>query len=91
MKNRIAVFANGYNRYATLKALDGMKTVGAEKDFDIDVFVGYAAFNDSPDLNTGRAGIYWLPKLENYEGVIVFSGLINDFNVAKQICLNAKE
>lgn len=91
MKNRIAVFANGYNRYATLKALDGMKTVGAEKDFDIDVFVGYAAFNDSPELNTGRAGIYWLPRLENYDGVIVFSGLINDFNVAKQICLNAKE
>ena len=91
MKNRIAVFANGYNRYCTLKALDGMRTVSSEKDFDIDVFVGYAAFNDSADLNTGRAGIYWLPKLENYDGAIVFSGLINDFNVAKQICLNAKE
>ena len=91
MKNRIAVFANGYNRYCTLKALDGMRTVGSEKDFDIDVFVGYAAFNDSPDLNTGRAGIYWLPRLENYDGVIVFSGLINDFDIAKRICLNAKE
>lgn len=91
MKNRIAVFANGYNRYCTLKALDGMKTVGSERDFDIDVFVGYAAFNDSADLNTGRAGIYWLPKMENYDGVVVFSGLINDFSVAKRICLNAKE
>jgi len=39
MKNRIAVFANGYNRYATLKALDGMRTVASEKDFDIDAFV----------------------------------------------------
>ena len=91
MKNRIAVFANGYNRYCTLQALEGMKVTGAKKDFDIDVFIGYAAFNDSADLNTGRAGIYWLPKLENYDGVIVFSGLINDFSVAKQICLNAKE
>ena len=91
MKNRIAVFANGYNRYATLKALDGMRTVASVKDFDIDVFVGYAAFNDSPEFNAGRAGIYWLPKLENYDGIIVFSGLINDFDTAKQICLNARE
>ena len=91
MKNRIAVFANGYNRYATLKALDGMRTVASEKDFDIDAFVGYAAYNESPELNAGRAGIYWLPKLENYDGVIVFSGLINDFDTAKQICLNARE
>ena len=91
MKNRIAVFANGYNRYCTLKALEGMKTVGCEKDFDIDVFVGYASFNDSTDLNKGRSGIYWLPKLENYDGVIVFSGLINDFETAKKLCLNAKK
>ena len=90
MKNRIAVFANGYNRYCTLQALEGMKKIGNEKDFDIDVFVGYAAYNDSADLNKGRAGIYWLPRLENYDGVIVFSGLINDFDVAKKICLEAK-
>lgn len=91
MKNRIAVFANGYNRYCTLQALEGMKKIGNEKDFDIDVFVGYAAYNDSAELNKGRAGIYWLPRLENYDGVIVFSGLINDFDVAKKICLEAKE
>lgn len=91
MKNRIAVFANGYNRHCTLKALEGMKAVGSEKDFDIDVFVGYASYNDSTDFNKGRSGIYWLPKLENYDGVIVFSGLINDFDTAKQICLNARE
>ena len=91
MKNKIAVFANGYNRYCTLKALEGMKTVGREKDFDIDVFVGYASFNDSADFNKGRSGIYWLPKLEDYDGVIVFSGLINDFEIAKKLCMNAKK
>lgn len=90
MNNRIAVFANGYNRFCTMQALEGMQKIGADKDFDIDVFVGYAAFNDSADLNKGRAGIYWLPKLDNYDGVIVFSGLINDFDVAKKLCLNAK-
>ena len=90
MKSRIAVFANGYNRYCTLQALEGMKVTGSDKDFDIDVFVGYASFNDNSDFNKGRVGIYWLPKLENYDGVIVFSGLINDFNVAKELCLTAK-
>lgn len=90
MKHRIAVFSNGYNGSITLKAIEGIKKYAAIKDFDTHFYIGFAASNENDSFNVGQFNIYKLAKLEEYDGLIVFSGLLNDPILAQQACKEAK-
>ena len=91
MKNRIAIFSNGYNGSITLKAIEGIKRFAAVKDFDTHFYIGFAASNEKPTFNVGQFNIYQLAKLEEYDGLIVFSGLLNNPALAEECCRQAKE
>ena len=91
MKHRIAVFSNGYNGSITLKAIEGIKRYAAIKDFDTHFYIGFAASNENDSFNVGQFNIYKLAKLEEYDGLIVFSGLLNDPILAQQACKEAKK
>ena len=91
MKNRIAIFSNGYNGSITLKAIEGIKRFAAEKDFDTHFYIGFAASNEKPTFNVGQFNIYQLARLEEYDGLIVFSGLLNNPDLAKEACQHAKD
>ena len=53
MKNRIAIFSNGYNGSITLKAIEGIRKYAAIKDFDTHFYIGFAAYNEKPTFNVG--------------------------------------
>ena len=91
MKHRIAVFSNGYNGSITLKAIEGIRKYAAIKDFDTHFYIGFAASNENDTFNVGQFNIYKLAKLEEYDGLIVFSGLLNDPILAQQACKEAKK
>ena len=91
MKHRIAVFSNGYNGSITLKAIEGIRKYAAVKDFDTHFYIGFAASNENDTFNVGQFNIYKLAKLEEYDGLIVFSGLLNDPTLAQQACKEAKK
>ena len=91
MKHRIAVFSNGYNGSITLKAIEGIKKYATIKDFDTHFYIGFAASNENDTFNVGQFNIYKLAKLEEYDGLIVFSGLLNDPILAQQACKEAKK
>ena len=91
MKHRIAIFSNGYNGSITLKAIEGIKRFAAVRDFDTHFYIGFAASNEKPTFNIGQFNIYQLAKLEEYDGLIVFSGLLNNPALAEECCRQAKE
>ena len=91
MKHRIAIFSNGYNGSITLKAIEGIKRYAAIKDFDTHFYIGFAASNEKETFNVGQFNIYQLAKLEEYDGVIVFSGLLNNPDLAKKECQDARD
>ena len=91
MKHRIAIFSNGYNGSITLKAIEGIKRYAAVKDFDTHFYIGFAASNEKPTFNVGQFNIYQLAKLEEYDGLIVFSGILNNPELAEKCCNAAKE
>ena len=91
MKNRIAVYSNGFNGSITLKAIEGIKKYAELKDIDAHFYIGFASGNRKDTINIGQFNIYKLAKLEEYDGLIVFSGLLNDDSFAKEIIKNAKK
>ncbi len=91
MKHRIAIYSNGYNGNITLKALEGFKKYAAVRDFDIHFYIGFAAYNETEMFNVGQFNIYKLVKYEEYDGIIVFSGLLNDNALAERICREARD
>ena len=91
MKHRIAIYSNGYNGTITLKAIEGIKRYASIKDFDIHFYISFAANNRKAATNEGQLNIYNLAKLEEYDGLIVFSNLLNNIPTAEKLCREAKE
>ena len=91
MKHRIAIYSNGYNGTITLKAIEGIRKYAAIKDFDIHFYISFAANNRTSEINAGQLNIYNLARLEEYDGLIVFSNLLNNIPTAERLCREAKE
>ena len=91
MKHRIAIYSNGYNGSITLKALEGIKKYAAANDLDIHFYISFAANNRSDGTNKGQLNIYNLAKLEEYDGLIVFSNLLNNISTAEELCTAASK
>ena len=91
MKHRIAIYSNGYNGSITLKAIEGIKKYAAANDLDIHFYISFAANNRQPEINAGQLNIYNLARLDEYDGLIVFSNLLNNIPTAERLCLEAKE
>lgn len=90
MKHRIAIYSNGYNGSITLKAIEGIKRYAAANDLDIHFYISFAANNRSESTNKGQLNIYDLARLDEYDGLIVFSNLLNNISTAEKLCTDAR-
>ncbi len=91
MKKKIAVCANGWSLDALSDAIKGFKACAKEKDFDIFVFMSFASYSTHQSLMSGELNIYKLMDPSDYDGVVVFSNMLNSDETAVSICKKAKE
>ena len=77
MKNKIAVFTNGYSNEFIEKIITGMQKQAKIDEIDIFVFVSYCA-HLTPELqNKCQLNIFHLPNPQDFDGAIM---LTNTFN-----------
>ncbi len=91
MKKKIAVYANGWNGDALFQAMKGIREYAKLKDFDIFVFLSFASYSDYYTLSQGELNIYDLSRMEDYDGAIVLSTMLNSNETAVKLCERAKE
>jgi len=85
MKNRIAVFANGWGDRNLTKTLEGMKVIANENNQDIFLFMSYDSWGDGFTELNGQKAIYGLPDLNGFDGAIIFSNIIYDEYIRKYV------
>lgn len=91
MKRKLAVYANGWSNDALLQGIKGIRSYAEKKDFDVFVFLSYASYGEYYTLSKGELNVYELCRLEDYDGAIVFSSMLNSTETAVSICMQAKE
>lgn len=91
MKKKIAVCANGWSPEVLAKAMEGFEEYADTKDLDIYVFMSFASYSEQRQTMQGELNVYNLCELSDYDGIIVFSNLLNSDETAKEICMAAKE
>ena len=91
MKRKIAVCANGWSMDALTRAVEGFRKYAEKEDFDIFVFISFASYSVHLTLMQGELNIYQSCDPEDYDGVVVFSNMINSDATARDICRRAKE
>ncbi|MBR6478401.1 MAG: substrate-binding domain-containing protein, partial [Lachnospiraceae bacterium] len=91
MKRKIAVYANGWSPDALAQGMAGIRSYAAKEDFDVFTFLSYASYSEHYALSLGELNIYSLSRMEDYDGAIVFSNMLNSNETAVSICMQAKE
>ncbi len=91
MKKKIAVYANGFNLESLRQALYGIREYTKTEDFDIFIFMCCASYGEDHAHNQGELSIYHLGRMEDFDGIIVFSNQLNAPRTATNLCLEAKE
>lgn len=91
MKRKIAVYANGWSNEALTQAMKGIKRYARQEDFDVFVFLSHASISSYTDLVRGELNIYRLCDIEDYDGVISFSSMLNSEETAEELCRDARE
>lgn len=89
MKKKIAVLANGWSNESLSNAIAGIKKYAAQEDFDIFVFLSFASISVYKDLMQGELNIYNLCTMEDYDGIISLSNMMNSDETAKALCEKA--
>ena len=90
MKKKIAVYANGWSIDALLESIKGIKKYAAEKDFDIFVYLSFATYSEHINIARGELNLFDLGNMEDYDGIIVFSTMLNSNETAVELCRKAK-
>ena len=91
MKKKIAVYANGWSSEALCQAMEGFRKYAAIEDTDIFVFLSYASYSEHVGLNQGELNIFRLSEMEDFDGVVVFSTMLNSNGTAVALCKQAKK
>ena len=74
-----------------MPGIKGIREYAAKEDFDVFVFMSFASYSENYTLNQGELNIYNLGTMEDYDGVIVFSTMLNSNETAYSLCEKAKE
>lgn len=85
MKKKIAVLVNGWNNYSVIKAVEGIKSCVKTQDVDIFIFLSYAAYSQTKERNYGEDCIFDLPDYSMFDGVIIFSTMLNSFETPEHV------
>ena len=85
MKRKIAVLANGWNHLGIASALKGIRSVTDKLNIDVFLFLSFAAFAQSQERNVGEDSIFDLTDYSDFDGVIIFSGMLNSQKTPEKI------
>ena len=77
MKKKIAVFANGWSNEYLKLVLEGIRKRAAEDNIDLFIFLNYSSGDESKPDNVGEKSIFMLPKLKEFDGVLLMANTIN--------------
>ena len=91
MKRKIAVCANGWSLDALADALEGFKACAKERDFDVFVFLSFASYSVHHALMRGELNIYQQIEPSDYDGIVIFSTMLNSDETVYSLCEKAKE
>ena len=91
MKNKIAVCANGWSLDALADAVEGFRACAKKGDFDVYVFLSFASYSVHQSLMQGELNIYKLCDPADYDGVVVFSTMLNSDSTVMEIINDAKK
>ena len=90
MKKKIGVYANGWSIDALMESIRGMKKYAAENDSDIFVYLSFATYSEHINITRGEINLFNLGDMEDYDGVIIFSTMLNSNDAAVELCKRAK-
>lgn len=77
MKKKVAVFTNGWNDEYLDFALEGIKNRAEKDDIDLFVFLDYTSYDKTEADIKGELNILNLPKLKNFDGVLLLGNTLN--------------
>ena len=78
MKKKIAIFTNGWNDDYLDFAVEGVRRRAAEDNIDVFIFLDYTSYDKPPEEITGELNILNLPRLEDFDGVLLFGNTLNN-------------
>ena len=78
MKRKIALFTNGWNDDYLSFALEGVRRRAAEDNIDVFIFMDYTSYDKTEADIKGELNILNLPKLENFDGVLLLGNTLNN-------------
>ena len=78
MKKKVAVFTNGWNDDYLDFALEGIKNRAEKDDIDVFVFLDYTSYDKTDADKCGELNILNLPKLKNFDGVLLLGNTLNN-------------
>ncbi|MBO4704477.1 MAG: GGDEF domain-containing protein [Spirochaetaceae bacterium] len=85
MKRKIAVLANGWNNISVTQALKGIRSVTDKLGIDIFLFLSFAAVSQTEARNIGEDDIFDLADYSDFDGVIIFSNMLNSEATPKRL------
>ena len=88
MKRKIAVLANGWNYQSISHALKGIRSVTDKLNIDVFLFLSFAAYAQTDLRNAGENVIFGLTDYSEFDGVIIFSEMLNSTEIPNRIAKN---
>ena len=86
MKNRIAVFTNGYSCEFIEYVLTGLQEKAKEDGIDIFTFVTYCTQIDAELQNKCQLNIFHLPDPADFDGAIMLTNTYNFPDEQERVC-----
>lgn len=86
MKRKIAVIANGWNNLSVTHAIKGIRDCTDKLNYDIFLFLSYATYGQSEERKKGENAIFDLTDFSDFDGVIVFSSMLNPSSLPEELC-----
>ena len=93
MKKKVAVFTNGWSDDYLDFAVEGIRRRAAEDNIDVFIFLDYTAYDKTPEETKGELNILELPRLENFDGVLLLGNTLNNAgenNILREKLLKTK-
>ena len=89
---KIALITNGQARYPTHEWLHGYRRYISDHNSDIDLYSFHCFGNFSQDqsYNVGEYNIFRLPRLSDFDGILLDLALIPDHELKEEIIIRAR-
>ncbi len=91
MKKKIAVCANGWSLEALADAVKGFRACAEKFDFDVYVFLSFASYSVHHTLMQGELNIYKQCDPADFDGVVIFSTMLNSDRTVMEIVAEAQK